>query len=212
MAKKYELEGSRFGKLTVISRGGLIYNGCKEWICICDCGKETRASSTKLITGQKASCGCTSNGEESNLYKHGHYGTRTYRIWQNMKTRCMNTKSQFYEQYGGRGITVCEKWMKFEGFIDDMGECPPGMTIDRKNNDQGYEKDNCRWATSKEQSNNRSSNINITINHETKTLKQWCEQFGVKYTTAYWRHKNGRTVDQIFADNDNYSVASQISE
>ena len=107
---------------------------------------------------------------------------------------------------------MCEKWMKFEGFIDDMGECPPGMTIDRKNNDQGYEKDNCRWATSKEQSNNRSSNINITINHETKTLKQWCEQFGVKYTTAYWRHKNGRTVDQIFADNDNYSVASQISE
>ena len=115
-----------------------------------------------------------------------------------MKQRCLNVNSRFYPIYGGRGIEICEKWMTFEGFFEDMGECPPNMTIDRVDNDSNYCRENCRWATMKQQSNNRSTTILLVIGDCEKSLKEWSEHFCIKYTTAYYRYKQGWTAERIF--------------
>lgn len=199
MSKRHDLTGKTFGRLTVLERHGIIYGDRIAWRCRCDCGGEAITSTSKLLTGAKRSCGCLERENNASLTRHGMYGTRTYRVWQNMKTRCLNPKSKFYGLYGGRGITVCQEWMTFEGFLKDMGECPPKMTIDRLDNDLGYFKGNCEWRSMKEQANNRSSNISISLNGETRTLKEWAERFDMKYTTAYWRHKNGWPPERLFS-------------
>lgn len=199
MPKKHELSGRLFGRLTVSRKDGVINGDRIAWLCLCDCGGETRTSATRLLSGATQSCGCLQKEVQADLTKHGKYGTKAYRVWQNMKTRCLNPKNKFFPLYGGRGIRVCEKWMEFEGFYDDMGNPPPGATLDRIDNDAGYSKSNCRWRSMKDQSNNRSTNIDITLNGKTQTLKQWAEQFGIKYTTAYWRHKKGWSPEAIFA-------------
>lgn len=199
MPKVYELIGKRFGRLIVTKRDGVIHGDRTAWECVCDCGLIARSSTSKLINGSKMSCGCLEAENQASLTTHGKYGTRAYRIWQNMKTRCLNAECEFFSFYGGRGITVCEKWMTFEGFYADMGDPPTNSTIDRSDNDLGYTKENCCWRTMKEQANNRSNNIDVTINDQTKTLKQWAEHFGIKYSTVYWRHRNGWTTDRIFS-------------
>lgn len=197
MPKKFQLSGQRFGRLLVTKQDGVIHGNRTAWECLCDCGSITRSSTTKLVNGSKKSCGCLEVENQESLLKHGMYGTRAYRIWQNMKTRCLNKECEFFPLYGGRGITICEKWMSFEGFYEDMGEPPENATIDRLDNDLGYTKENCRWRTMKEQANNRSTNIDVTFGGETKTLKQWAEYFGLKYTTTYWRYKKGWPIDRV---------------
>lgn len=199
MPKVYDLTGQRFGRLTVTKKDGVIHGDRTAWSCICDCGSPARSSTSKLLNGSKMSCGCLESENQASLSKHGRYGTRAYRTWQNMKTRCLNPAGKFFQYYGGRGITVCENWMTFEGFYEDMGDPPPNSTIDRSDNDLGYTKENCQWRTKKDQSNNRSNNIAVIVNGETKTLKQWAEHFGIKYTTVYWRYKKGWETDRIFA-------------
>jgi hypothetical protein len=115
-----------------------------------------------LLGNRQISCGCL-NHERciTNQYnlKHGHgrknERSLTYRSWEAMKFRCTNLKHIAYPDYGGRGITVCERWMTFENFLEDMGERPAGLTLDRKDNNGNYEPGNCKWSTSKEQANNR---------------------------------------------------------
>lgn len=107
--------------------------------------------------------------------------TRTYRIWHGMKDRCLNKNNARFNRYGGRGITVCERWMDYRNFLADMGERPDGMSIDRIDNTKGYSPENCRWATTKQQSRNKSNNRIITHNGVTMTLADWSEHTGVKY-------------------------------
>lgn len=124
--------------------------------------------------------------------RHGMKGTRTYRIWKVMLTRCNNPNVINYSIYGGRGITVCPRWWSFVAFLADMGDAPDGLTLDRKDGDKNYEPDNCRWATYSEQNNNRGDyNVFYTLDGVSLTLPGWCRRSGVCVATARTRLARG---------------------
>lgn len=118
---------------------------------------------------------------------HGKFGTQIYRVWSNMLTRCTNPNHTQYKDYGGRGIKPCEEWLKFENFYADMGEIPPGMTLERRENDKGYSKNNCVWATQQQQSVNRRNNRVIEYQGVKKTLTQWAKDTGIPKSTLHNR-------------------------
>ncbi len=121
-----------------------------------------------------------------------YYNTPTYHSWINMRQRCSNPKNPDYPRYGGRGIKVSQRWLtSFENFVEDMGVAPKGYSIDRINNNGDYEPGNCRWATQKEQQNNRSSNKNITYKGETLGICEWAERLGGGVSLVTYRLKNG---------------------
>jgi hypothetical protein len=121
---------------------------------------------------------------DSGGYDRALFQGPIYRTWFNMKTRCRNTRTADFGRYGGRGIVFCDKWDRFAGFYEDMGASyQPGLTLERIDNNRGYSKDNCRWATRTEQANNRRSSHFITFNGETKTLAQWARSLGIKRST-----------------------------
>jgi hypothetical protein len=124
----------------------------------------------------------------------------TYLVWRTMKDRCLNSKSKNFARYGGRGIKVCRRWMTFANFLADMGPRPPGATLDRYPNNNGdYEPGNCRWATRKENSRNRSDNRLLTFNGQTRTLAEWVETSGLSLATLQGRLRMGWTDEQILA-------------
>ena len=148
--------GDKFGRLTAV-RFDYYNNYIQYWLFKCDCKNEKVISVSAVKKGNTKSCGC--------LYRkartiHGMSRTRTYKSWNAMKNRCLNKRCKDYKDYGGRGITICDRWMRFENFFEDMGERPIGKSIDRINNDGNYCKSNCKWSTPKEQSNNMRNNIN----------------------------------------------------
>ncbi|AFN39083.1 HNH endonuclease [Burkholderia phage BcepMigl] len=182
--------GKRIGRLTVLARAA--NDGTQSaWFCACDCGNFVIKNSTYLRRGKLVSCGCAYRDSKVGkpFYEtHRMSGHPLYKTWTAMKQRCENPNARGYDDYGGRGIRVCERWQTFENFLADMGERPEGMTLDRFPGVNGnYEPGNCRWATKAEQSRNTRVNISITIDGETKVLADWCRQFGVKYTTVYCR-------------------------
>lgn len=209
-----DLTGQRFGRLVVIGRQP------KEsrkayWICQCDCGNMKTVRSDILQEGRTKSCGCLKREQDNlNLSKgyarrvreergfvSGH--TRLYEIWQGMKGRCNDRNNSRYSDYGGRGIIVCEEWnsdyLAFHKWAVDNGYSD-NLTIDRIDNDGNYEPGNCKWSTIKEQSNNRRSNINITIGNSTRTLMEWCEIFDVDYSKINARYIRNRfiSIDDLF--------------
>ena len=151
--------GDRYGRLLVEAREGSDKFGNRLWRCRCDCGKTVRVSSTRLAKGDTLSCGCYARDMViARSTKHGLHGTPEYRSWQAMQSRCTNPKMHNFMRYGGRGITVCDRWCGEQGFatfLADMGERPEGTTIDRVDVNGNYEPGNCRWATPKEQRANQ---------------------------------------------------------
>lgn len=181
--KFHNLTGKSFGRLKIIGYLGIL-NRRSHWYCKCECGNINRFAASDLMSGKTLSCGCFQKGIAKKLFtKHGHSRQRRvttlYRRWLHMMERCSNPKCNKYEHYGGRGIKVCQRWHDYENFLADMGNVPKGLTLERNDVNENYCPENCRWATMKEQANNRRNNHLITFEGETKTIAQWSEETGI---------------------------------
>lgn len=180
-----------FGRLLVTSQS----DRPRHWDCLCACGVVKVVRDDHLRGGKVKSCGCLSS-ETTSLRnaasaKHRMCSTPTYKSWQSMRTRCLNKNADQYPDYGARGITICERWNSFENFLEDMGHRPDGTTIDRIENDKGYEKSNCQWSTMREQENNKRSNVYLEFNGRSMTAAQWSRETGIGYQTIRKRMDAG---------------------
>jgi len=160
MWKVINLIGRKFGRLIVLERAGKDKGGQATWKCLCECGTGKIIRSRDLRNGDAKSCGCWQKQNMATIKTtHGHRrcetSSLTYQTWRAMKARCLNSKCLDYMRYGARGITICDRWMEFENFLADMGERSVGLSLERINNYGNYEPNNCKWATPKEQANNR---------------------------------------------------------
>lgn len=194
-----DLTNRVFGKLTAISYAGLVPVGKKmaaAWLCRCECGTERPIPAGSLLSGNSSSCGCVRLEKlRVQSTKHGLSGTSENQIWREMKCRCSNPKRA---DYCGRGIAVCERWMTFDNFYADMGPRPSKKhSIDRIDNDKGYEPDNCRWATWSEQMRNTRANRLLELNGERKTVAEWVEVTGIVKNTIFKRLKLGWSDEKI---------------
>jgi hypothetical protein len=187
IVKVSELIGQKFGRLTVESLNPVrSLSGNTRWNCICDCGNKTTIRKDSLTGGLSNSCGCY---QKERVTTHGMTGIPEYHVWEGMIQRCLNSDSTSYNNYGARGVTVCDRWLNsFEAFYEDMGPRPSlSYTLDRKENNLGYYKENCKWSTWEEQHNNRRNNVLHTHNGITKTIAEWAREYGVKYDKFYHR-------------------------
>lgn len=205
MGKYDHLVGLVFNRLTI--NRVWVYNQNNIWRlmaeCSCVCGNVIQVRICAIKSGNTKSCGCLNSELIAVLgrskKKHGMTGTSLYRIWSNMKTRCLNKRNRAYQRYGGRGISICQRWMVFQNFVEDMGIPERGMSIDRIDNNGNYEKSNCRWATATEQSRNRRSNIVLTHMGESKLLSDWSRETGINRTTIMSRINRGWSIDDAIS-------------
>lgn len=188
-----DIIGKTFGKLTVIELSHINNHRMAYYVCQCICRERlTCAGSTLTTRGIPYQCKSCRNkhmskkfsGKGGPGYKHGRSKTSTYRIWAGLFTRCYNKKSTVYGYYGGRGITVCDRWRIFENFLADMGERPPNLQLDRINNTGNYEPGNCRWVTAKE--NNPSNKGTLKDNMPGKQFGSWLVLKRVKHKPGHW--------------------------
>lgn len=186
-----DITGQRFGLLVAVEIDRSFnktghYRGNK-WICKCDCGKTKSCLITNLTRGLSASCGC----KKGRKPVHGLRRNPVYNSWHEMIRRCEDPRAAQYKNYGGRGITVCERWHKLENFYEDMGERPPGKSIDRKDNNKGYYKENCQWSTCDEQNKNKNNNVKVSFNNQNRTISEWSRITGIDFCTLRGRLKAG---------------------
>ena len=203
--KLIDRTGDRYARLTVIdrapNRGGKDQNA--RWVCRCDCGETVTAYGQDLARGKVKSCGCWNDERIAAIghgnRTHGMTGTRAYRIWSGMLSRCHNPRTHQWAYYGGRGIKVVPRWQKFENFLSDMGYPPEGTSLDRIDSNGNYEPENCRWASRAEQSANRRQVRMLTHNGITLSVHGWAAALGISPTTMRGRIINGFTPDKLFA-------------
>jgi hypothetical protein len=207
-----KLKGKTFTYLTLmneelphITKGGHKHRTARFK---CKCGKEKIIQISSVLNNLVKSCGCYSAKIASKRMivintKHGMYNTPEYNIWVSMKKRCKNQSHKYYNDYGGRGIMVCEEWDKsFENFIYDMGKRPNNQySIERLDNNNGYYKENCIWATKKQQTRNVRSNVILIANGEKKCLSEYAEILGFSWQKLYYR---------LFVSKNNYSLEEML--
>ena len=165
--------------------------------------KKARENISKANKGRKFSEETKEKIRKKSL-KHGMSGTKTYESWASMKARCLNPNHKNYKNYGGRGIVICECWLGkngFQNFFNEMGEKPKGLSIDRIDNNKGYCKSNCRYATQKQQLNNIRRNRLLTYKNKTQNVTQWAEELGINRNTLFGRIRYGWSVKRILTNN-----------
>ncbi len=194
---RIDLTGQTFGTWRVLSYSRYSYQPL--WNCQCVCGEVREVSGAGLRSGKSLNCGC----QRKTRRTHGHARQpgqkgRTYRIWKAMRSRCQPGYQQTADYYL-RGIRVCERWDSFQAFLEDMGECPEGNSIDRIDNDKGYDPSNCRWATASTQRRNSRRVILIAIDGDDMVLKDAAARIGVSDTAIFQdRSRNGGTIQEAF--------------
>jgi hypothetical protein len=196
MGKLIDLTKQRFVRLVVLSRQPNSRDGKAMWLCRCDCGKTRIVVGKDLRNNHTKSCGCLQKEKaRKRLTKHSESKqAKEYSIWCNIKNRCNNKNDINYVYYGARGIKICNRWKNsFIDFLTDMGRAPSKHhTVDRINNNSDYKPSNCRWATRKEQSNNKRNNIMIGD----ETLAQYCRRTNKKYSTIKSRIYRGYSINE----------------
>ena len=190
---------TRFGRLVLVGEGEpKVFEGHhpqRRALMRCDCGNQCHVAPSNLKRGETQSCGCQSaDMSRERFTKHGGYRTREYKSWNAMMQRCGNPNNKSWPDYGGRGITVCDRWKGADGyhnFVADMGPRPGGMTLEREDSSGHYEPSNTRWATPKEQQNNRRVNVFITHAGVTLSLTEWSERLGLSRNAVSERLRKG---------------------
>lgn len=194
--KLKDLTGRRFSTVIVQERAENAH-GKTRWRAVCDCGNTVEWDQSQLKNNK--SCGCMrfdliSKALSGRVIKHGRSKSPEFWIWCSMLKRCRNKSEPSYKDYGGRGITVCDRWNEFTNFYSDMGDRPSRIhSLDRRDNNGPYSPDNCRWATRYEQSRNKRQTRWITIGEETLCLKDWAIRLGISTGAFYYRLRKGMT-------------------
>lgn len=199
-----DMTGLVFGSLRVLEKSDVSLGGKARWVCSCSCGKALVVFGGSLRAGQQ-SCGC----KRKSRLTHGMSGTKTFSIWRGMIQRCTNNKLESFKNYGGRGISVCDKWLSsFADFYSDMGECPEGYSIERNDVNGNYEPSNCKWIPINHQSKNRRNVAHV----DGKTTPELSKELGIGYNTIRYRIKNGvdlnkRVGREIFLTKDGVTLS-----
>jgi len=200
-----DISGNTYSMLKVIKPVGRFNDRKVKWLCVCECGEYAVTSVVKLKSGHTKSCGCFKViATKKAKTTHGRSKSTEYGIWNGMKNRCENKNEPAYRRYGGKGISVCERWQKFTNFHEDMGDRPsPIHSIDRIDGTKGYYKENCRWATPLEQANNQSTNRPLTLNGRTQNLSTWAREIGIaaaslssRLNRSRWSVEKALTTDK----------------
>lgn len=207
MPERLFLVGQRFGKLqvvapapTVISPAGR-YHGMSK--CLCDCGTALIVRNESLRSGNTSACGCHKLGKRNHNFLHGMSRTRIFSVWKGMLARCCNPNRESFKDYGGRGITICNRWKVFKNFLADMGEGRHGWTLERLDNNLGYCPENCCWAKRIVQARNMRSNSVFTVRGKTACLSELCEHFSTNYKRTQrrlslgWDIESALTIPQL---------------
>lgn len=202
MPKEYKMIGKHFNRLTVIEElKSRSKDGDKVYKCLCDCGNYVYVIGKSLRNGNTKSCGCLRNEKlKYRVTTHGKSNTKMYAVWCSMKARCYNKNDKYYKDYGGRGITVCDKWRKdFMTFYDWAmnNGYKDNLTIDRISVNGNYEPSNCRWVDWNIQVNNRRNNVYLTYNGKTQTMSQWSNELDVPYSRLNMRRRRGWNTHDI---------------
>ena len=177
--KPRDLTGQRHGSLVALHCVG-VRNRFRLWLCKCDCGETSEVQ----VGNWGRTEHCAKCKPLPNPKTHGRSRTPEYAAWKDMMGRCYNPKFVNYDSYGGRGIAVCPEWHEFTNFLADMGARPSGLSIERRDNNRGYEPANCEWATLAAQSRNKRNTVRITHNGVTRTIAEWSRELGLAYSSV----------------------------
>jgi len=196
MGKGLELSGKVFNRLTVLKQVVLPNQQQRNWLCRCKCGVEKVIGAKEITKGRTKSCGCLWRESAAKTCierntTHGGSKTLLYGVWVSMLNRCRNPNVEAYPRYGGRGIKVCKRWLKFENFKKDMGNPGEGLTLERVNTNGNYEKSNCIWTTYKEQNSNRRNNVYVFVGEDRITVSECSRRLGIPHQTLGYRVSHG---------------------
>lgn len=191
--------GETFNRLTATRPTDKRRHRAVVWEFSCKCGNTVFLIASQATGGHTKSCGCQNiDSARETSTTHGMQSTKAWRAWKDMKARCNNPKLKNFPRYGGRGISVCDRWMQsFENFYADMGFCADGLTIERVNNNGNYEPGNCVWATRDEQANNTRRSVYLEFAGKRRTVAQWAKELGVHKSRLLYRIKIGLPSDKV---------------
>lgn len=204
--KEVMIVNNRLKQIGVGFRASAKKNSHHVAVFVCECGTKTLVCRKSVKRGDTKSCGClnsetTSQRNRTTGTKHNSCGSPEYHSWTAMKARCNSPSSKDFANYGGRGIKICDQWQRsFRAFMSDMGERPPGTSLDRIDNDKDYSPENCRWATPKQQCANMRVNVRLEHKGHVHTVTEWAEILGMSASTLFGRLDNGWTHERALTE------------